>query len=140
MATSSSTPVKADLAPTPRGKKDVKLVIQDDRNVVLYAADGAAWSSRAPRRTAAPRRPASAGRAPVRVGASGSTKRKKKERKEEERRKKKPQWSRGHASFLIAKQYLSGSSPLPGAGPSNNVKSDHVEVSQVIEIPDGIHS
>jgi nucleoid-associated protein YgaU len=28
------------------GKKDVKLVLQDDRNLVLYAADGAAWSSK----------------------------------------------------------------------------------------------
>jgi nucleoid-associated protein YgaU len=29
-----------------KGKKDVKLVLQDDRNLVLYAADGAAWSTK----------------------------------------------------------------------------------------------
>jgi nucleoid-associated protein YgaU len=29
-----------------KGKKDVKLVLQDDRNLVLYASDGAAWSSK----------------------------------------------------------------------------------------------
>jgi LysM domain-containing protein len=29
-----------------KGAKDVKLVLQDDRNVVLYAADGPAWSSK----------------------------------------------------------------------------------------------
>ena len=29
-----------------KGAKDVKLVLQDDRNLVLYAKDGAAWSSK----------------------------------------------------------------------------------------------
>jgi nucleoid-associated protein YgaU len=29
-----------------KGAKGVKLVLQDDRNVVLYAGDGPAWSSK----------------------------------------------------------------------------------------------
>ena len=29
-----------------KGKKNVKLVLQDDRNLVLYAADGPAWDSK----------------------------------------------------------------------------------------------
>ncbi|MDT5253392.1 MAG: hypothetical protein QOH07_2346, partial [Mycobacterium sp.] len=29
-----------------KGKKNVRLVLQDDRNLVLYGADGAAWSSK----------------------------------------------------------------------------------------------
>ena len=29
-----------------KGAKDVKLVLQDDRNVVLYANDGPAWSTK----------------------------------------------------------------------------------------------
>src|SRR6202011_799076 len=29
-----------------KGKKNVRLVLQDDRNLVLYAADGAAWSTK----------------------------------------------------------------------------------------------
>jgi nucleoid-associated protein YgaU len=29
-----------------KGKKNVKLVLQDDRNLVLYAADGPAWSTK----------------------------------------------------------------------------------------------
>ena len=36
-------------------KEDVKLVLQDDRNLVLYAADGPAWSSDT--QTDAPRPP-----------------------------------------------------------------------------------
>jgi hypothetical protein len=39
-------PGQARLAHRHQGKKNVKLVLQDDRNLVLYAADGPAWDSK----------------------------------------------------------------------------------------------
>ncbi|MDT5059166.1 MAG: hypothetical protein QOF66_7532 [Mycobacterium sp.] len=44
---SSHLSVPLDLwATETKGAKGVKLVLQDDRNVVLYAGDGPAWSSK----------------------------------------------------------------------------------------------
>ena len=37
---------QAGVAQRHQGRKDVKLVLQDDRNLVLYATDGPAWSSK----------------------------------------------------------------------------------------------
>ena len=46
-ATSCCTPPTSRCGtPTPRARRTCKLVLQDDRNLVLYAADGPAWSSK----------------------------------------------------------------------------------------------
>ena len=63
MATSSSTrPNKPVWHSDTKGSKDVKLVLQDDRNLVLYAKGGPAWSTKT--ETAEPPPPAPEAAAP----------------------------------------------------------------------------
>ena len=105
-----------------KGKKDVRLVVQDDRNVVLYAADGAAWNSRT--ETDAPPPPAKEEVAPVanEVPAPPAP--------------RTHTVASGDTLFNIAKQYLGDGNRYMELAKANNIPNpDHIEVGQVITIP-----
>ena len=102
-----------------KGKKDVKLVLQDDRNLVLYSADGAAWNSRT--ETDAPPPPLVEEKveiAPVANEVRTHT------------------VASGDTLFNIAKQYLGDGNRYQELATFNNIANpDHIEVGQVINIP-----
>ncbi len=102
-----------------KGKKDVKLVLQDDRNLVLYAADGSVWSSRT--ETDAPPPPLVEEKveiAPVAAEVRTHT------------------VVGGDTLFNIAKQYLGDGNRYQELAKFNNIANpDHIEVGQVINIP-----
>ena len=107
-----------------KGKKDIKLIIQDDRNVVLYSADGAAWSSRT--ETDAPPPPVEVVEVEVAPVAN-------------EVPAPEPRTHTvvaGDTLFNIAKQYLGDGNRYQELAAANNIPNpDHIEIGQVITIP-----
>lgn len=104
---------------TPRARRIVRLVVQDDRNVVLYSADGAAWNSRTETDAPPPEEKVEVIEvAPVAVETRTHT------------------VVAGDTLFNIAKQYLGDGNRYQELAAANGIANpDHIEVGQVITIP-----